>query len=182
MAQAIPVITGNTFSGWFRSGPGVQRYEVRLDRQPPTPRNQGDAAILGQPGDVLQRGGVEESADLPASNLVADPVVIGNDLFGNGSFYLDEGTITLSAIEDVNALSGNADNYSADPLYVNQTGRDFQLQSGSPAIDRGHLSAPGLAAEDRNGQSRSRDRDGNVPFCRIPGPSRLSPDSVGARR
>lgn len=161
VAQAIPVITGNTFSDG--SGPGLVCSATRSDSTASPQLH--EIRAMPQFWDNLvtffSGAGVEESADLPASNLVADPVVIGNDLFGNGSFYLDEGTITLSAIEDVNALSGNADNYSADPLYVNQTGRDFQLQSGSPAIDRGHLSAPGLALEDRNGQSRSRDGDGN---------------------
>jgi hypothetical protein len=40
-----------------------------------------------------------------------------------------------------------------DPLFVNPTGGDFHLKSGSPAIDAG-TSAFGLAPADIDGQSR----------------------------
>jgi hypothetical protein len=99
---------------------------------------------------------IEESADSPPG-LVADPVVVGNDLFGSGALYRDEGVTDLFTPAQVNALPGASDNYDADPGYVDRSSGDYHLLPGSAAIDAGHLEAPRLAREDLDGEDRVKD-------------------------
>jgi hypothetical protein len=78
--------------------------------------------------------GVAEPDD-SAAGLSGDFPMIGNDLYGNGTMYLDEGTTPLSSISEVNALLGNTGNLSEDPLYADRPGGDFHLSPASPVID-----------------------------------------------
>ena len=52
------------------------------------------------------------------------------------------------------ALVATMGNISADPLFVNAAKVNFQLQSGSPALDAGNNSAPHLPAKDLAGKPR----------------------------
>jgi hypothetical protein len=106
--------------------------------------------------------GIEESADDPPGGIVADPVVVGNDLFGNGALYRDEGVTELLTPAQVNALPGAFDNYNAEPGYADRASGDYHLLPGDlAAVDAGHLEAPRLAGEDLDGDTRAQDGDGS---------------------
>lgn len=104
--------------------------------------------------------GIEESADDEAANLVSDPQVISNLLFGNAGPYRDEGTDDLATVDDVNALTEARDNISGDPLYTDRPGGDFTITAGSPAIDQGDASTPATVRKDFEGDPRVKDGDG----------------------
>lgn len=98
---------------------------------------------------------IRESSDAIATNLVADPVCVGNDLFSATPLYRDEGTTDFN-ISQVNGIAGNSANYSSDPLYVNRASRDYHLSATSPALNRGSLNPPATAAEDIDGELRTK--------------------------
>ena len=152
-----PLIVGNTFSDGGDAGVLCSALRTGPDGQVRSEPEVWDNLITFHAG-----AGIEETADDPAAGLAADPLVVGNDLFGNLVLYRDEGTTDLTLIGDVNALPGAFDNYDADPLYVDRPGGDFHLQAGSsPALDAGHLEAPRIAAEDIDGEPRVEDGDGD---------------------
>ncbi len=152
--RAVPSVTGNTLTD--AGGAGLVCTATRTDTSG-VPASH-EVRAVPQAWDNLitfnASQGIRESSDNVAQNLVADPVAIGNDLFGNASLYLDEGTTTLPTIGDVNAKPGNRENWSTDPLYVNRAARDYRLQAGSTAINRAHLDAPGLTTLDATGGPR----------------------------
>jgi hypothetical protein len=102
------------------------------------------------------------STDLYANNiLVANGVGLqvdgtmltwtNNLVFANTSNY--------TGIADQTGLNGNI---SADPMFLPTRSRgDFELGVGSPAIDAGRLSVPGLPPTDFLGNARVVDGDGN---------------------
>jgi hypothetical protein len=55
---------------------------------------------------------------------------------------------------------GSGNNIDADPLFVG--GGDYHLRTGSPCIDTGLNSAPGIPSEDIDGDNRIIDGDGNA--------------------
>jgi hypothetical protein len=93
--------------------------------------------------------------DHSAPNAEGDFVVIGNDLYGNGWAYLDDGVTPLHTIDQVNALPRCWANLSLDPLYVDRPGGDFHLLPGSPLIDAAAVSPPPWVLIDVDGESRS---------------------------
>jgi hypothetical protein len=152
--RAVPSVTGNTLTD--AGGAGLVCSATRTDGSG-APASHEVRAVPAAWDNLITFNasqGIRESSDDVAQNLVADPVVIGNDLFGNASLYLDEGTTTLPTIGDVNAKNGNRENWSTDPLYVNRAGRDYRLQAGSTAIDRAHPDAPGMPTVDAAGGPR----------------------------
>jgi serine protease len=79
------------------------------------------------------------------------PTWINNLVFDNTANYL--------GIADQTGLNGNI---SSDPMFLPTRSRDdFELQVGSPAIDAGTLSVPGLPPIDFLGNLRVVDGDGN---------------------
>lgn len=104
-----------------------------------------------------------------ANQLVANNILMGNDV----GIFLEFPTVGSPPALRNNLVFDNPTNYSglgdptgfngnisSDPQFA-ATGSHFQLQSGSPAIDAGTLSIPGLPAIDFLGQSRVVDGDGN---------------------
>jgi len=73
-----------------------------------------------------------------------------NLVFGNSANYF--------GIADQTGANGNI---SADPLFINQNANNFQLHSGSPAIDAGTLAISHLPPTDFAGHPRVVDGDGD---------------------
>ncbi|MCB0263073.1 MAG: right-handed parallel beta-helix repeat-containing protein [Calditrichaeota bacterium] len=71
----------------------------------------------------------------------SDPGLVSYNLFysnGNGH-YLDEGSIPYLTVNDLNANVPEAgNNIEGDPLFVDKANDDYNLLSGSPAIDSGN--------------------------------------------
>ncbi|MBP7147304.1 MAG: right-handed parallel beta-helix repeat-containing protein [Acidobacteria bacterium] len=153
--RAIPAVVGNTLSG---GGAGLRCLATRSDTtaNPALHEVRATPQVWDNLLTFAVDAAIEESADSVATNLVADPVVVGNDFFGSAVLYRDEGTTPLGSIASVNALAGARDNYDQDPLYVNRPAGDYHLQPGSPCLDRGHNDAPARAALDIDGQPRVR--------------------------
>ena len=82
-------------------------------------------------------------------SLTAYPDFIRNDFFenqaGDGSDY-----------NYVNLSPGPTD-ISLDPIFVNMTGGDYHLTSGSPCIDTGDSTIAGLPPTDLDGNTRPKD-------------------------
>ena len=133
-AEAVPLIVGNTISDG--GGAGLISSATRTD-------STGDPSVhvvrsIPEVWDNLithnAGAGIEESVDDVATNLVADPIVVGNDLFGNTRLYRDEGTTDLNTIGDVNALAEAQDNLDTDPFYVDRPADDYRLQMGTSLV------------------------------------------------
>lgn len=80
---------------------------------------------------------IREFEDDPKSNVRSDPETIGNDFYGNAVHYLDEGSLELTRIEDVNGLEQASGNFSADPLFVDSSAGDYHLREESLCRDAG---------------------------------------------
>jgi hypothetical protein len=95
---------------------------------------------------------VVESADSPATNLVADPVLVGNGLAGSGVLYIDEGSTQLNSAAAVDALPEAQDTFDGDPFYINRPADDYRLEAGrsvvlaegAPMLYRANSSDPGI--------------------------------------
>ncbi len=158
-ARSAPLIILNTLSDGGDAGLVCSATRTDTTADPSLHRVEAVPEIWDNLITFLVGNGIEESADDVVANLVADPLVVGNDLHGNGALYLDEGATTLPAIADVNALSGNSDNQDSDPLFTNRPTDDYTLASGSPAIDQAHTNAPASAKIDVSGGPRTKDGD-----------------------
>ncbi|RMG43412.1 MAG: DUF11 domain-containing protein, partial [Acidobacteria bacterium] len=156
---AHPVLTENTISD--AAGSGVVAAASRSD----TTGSPAQHAVRAVPelwnNLITFHGGasIEESADDTANALEADPLVSGNDLFGSGSLYLDEGTTTLTSVADVNALPQATGNVDVDPRYRDRASGDYVLRSSSPVIDTALDGAPPVPALDLAGSPRFVDGD-----------------------
>lgn len=151
-ASASPRLIGNTLAD---ANQGVACLVTRTDSSG-SPSNHSvlaNPAIWNNLITHMNAAGIFESTDSAGTNLSADPVCIANDLFSASPLYRDENSSNLN-ISQVNALSGNAENFSSDPLYVNRPGNDYHLNAGSPAINAGRSDAPVLASEDLDGGAR----------------------------
>jgi parallel beta-helix repeat protein len=81
----------------------------------------------------------------------APPTFTTNDAFSPGG-----GGGLVGTCASQSTLNGNI---SADPLFVDVTHNNYQLQAGSPAIDVGTNSAPHLPKKDLAGKPRIADGD-----------------------
>lgn len=101
----------------------------------------------------------------------AGPVFFSNNIsWGNtaptgGDVFLDqEGGITRAFNNDIGTWGGKTWDYGwgsidADPLFVDPDAGDYHLSPGSPCIDAGYESAPGIPVTDLEGDSRVIDGD-----------------------
>jgi len=95
-------------------------------------------------------GGVLRKADGSTTGI---PVVTNCILWGNGGYDLSgPATVTYSDVE-TGSPSGSG-NIHSDPLFVDASGGDYRLRAGSPCIDAGSNSAPGLGDVDFSGNPR----------------------------
>ncbi len=168
--RAAPVLVGNTIDGAGGDAVSVSASRTDATADPSVHQVRAEPRIWDNLLTWAAGAGVAESADDPAANLVADPQeLVGNDLFGNGVLYRDEGSSDLASIDDVNALAGARDNWSEDPLYADRAGGDLHPATGSPALDRGHPEAPAAGSEDRDGHPRACDGNGDGQAARDTG-------------
>ncbi len=109
---------------------------------------QGNSADIGG---GLMLGYIFPSPSNPSTVnqvVITNNLIIRNAAQGGGGVYVEESPQTFAA-NDVfgntpnqyqplaQDRTGQSGNISAEPLFVNETLRDFHLQAGSPAIDRG---------------------------------------------
>lgn len=81
---------------------------------------------------------------------IMNPTWDHNLVFGNG--------INYDLITNQTGLSGNI---SVDPLFVDPENGDYHLLPGSPAVDAGSNTTPGLPAVDFDGHPRTLDGEGD---------------------
>jgi hypothetical protein len=152
------VIAGNEASGY---GGGLYVYlyggSVRLVNNTVT-GNTGDAT-WGYAGGVY--------LELDSSSAVADAynnIIWGNAAATEGDVYIENfagGTVNVFH-NDVGEADGDGlppnegGTINADPLFVNSVAGDYHLAPGSPCIDAGDDTAPGLPAVDFEGDGRVR--------------------------
>lgn len=164
-AELGATITGNTIADNLGSG-----IVTRATRDVPA----GECPDLGQLRsesqpeiwDNLVTGNgeyaVEEGGQDGAEGVSEDPSsLVGNDLWANAHFYLDDGGQVLDSLGEVNGLEGAAENFAEDARYVDAVGGDYHIEPDSPAVDRGHAGAPGRGVRDIDGEARSRDDNGD---------------------
>jgi parallel beta-helix repeat protein len=126
-------IAGN--SGSAGSGIYADNYSAQTDLV--------NNVVVASPGQPAVFCG-ESSGEIP-------PIVRSTDAYSTGGNGFDGGCA---------GMAGSNGNISADPLFSNASS-DFHLQAGSPAIDTGDNSAPGLPTTDFDGNPRNVDGNGD---------------------
>lgn len=133
---------------------------------------EGNLPIVTNNTIVSNRVGIRVDARVATSTQIyANNILIGNDVGLEVAFsgpgrdptwthnlvYLN--SMNYTGIADQTGLNGNI---SKDPMFLpTQSRADFELEAGSPAIDAGTLSVPGLPPIDFLGHPRVFDGDGN---------------------
>jgi hypothetical protein len=87
--------------------------------------------------------GNQVGLEINSTNSSQNATWKNNLVYGNYTNY--------SGISD---QTGTAGNISTDPLFLDSPGNNFHLQIGSPAIDTGDSTAPGLPSTDSDGNAR----------------------------
>jgi hypothetical protein len=138
--------------------------------------------IVGNPVGIHVDARVDTSGQLYFNNILSGNAVGLEVVFGSPPNYptwannlVFGGQTTYSGIPDQTGLNGNL---SADPLFVDPTNGDFQLQPGSPAIDAGNNAAPLLPAIDFDGNPRVIAGHTNGPAIVDIGAFEFSPTNV----
>ncbi len=104
-------------------------------------------------------GGVYVS--LNSSQSVVNSIFWNNTAAGTPSqIYVDGGSIDIT-YSDIEAGWTGTGNIDANPLFADSANDDYHLQSTSPCIDVGNNAAPGLPANDFEGDPRIFDGDGD---------------------
>lgn len=117
---------------------------------------------------VSNQTGIRVNRFTSTAQIYRNNIIVGNDL----GFDVDGGTDADNPIWQNNLVFGNGTNYSntadqtgaagnisADPLFVDQASRIYDLNAGSPAIDHG--TGTGAPSTDFLGRPRPVDGDGN---------------------
>lgn len=115
---------------------------------------------------VSNHAGIRVNRFMSTTQVYRNNIITGNDL----GFDVDGGTDADNPIWQNNLVFGNGTNYShtadqtgasgnisADPLFLDQASRVYDLTAGSPAIDQG--TATGAPSADFLGRTRPLDGD-----------------------
>ncbi len=94
--------------------------------------------------------GNEIGLEVEFGSDATNPTWENNLVFNNGTNYV--------GISDRTGIQGNI---SADPLFLDLVRSDFHLRPGSPAIDAGTNTGPGLPEKDFDGNPRILDGNGD---------------------
>ena len=131
LAQAQPVLVGNTISDAGADGVRVSVSRTDSTASPQLHQVRAQPALWDNLITFHGGASVAESADAPATNLVADPLLVGNGLGGSSPLYLDEGSNGLTTAAAVDALPEAQETFDGDPLYRDRQTDDYHLQVGS---------------------------------------------------
>ena len=164
--EAVPIVTNNVIARNTAEKYGDGVYIMKPDPTHPGVQAQiiNNTIVANKYADSVRRAGIlvrDSISPIIRNNIVAlngsgiraypwgspvYPVLSNNDVWNN-------------SVADYSYLSPGTNDISADPLFVNQSGGDYHLQTGSPCIDAGTSSnAPNT---DFEGDPRPVDGDGN---------------------
>ncbi len=135
--QSIPIVVGNTFSDAGQSGIACVATRNDITAAPALHSVRAVPQLWDNQATYCGGPAISESDDDTGQNLVADPILVGNNLFGSAVAYLDEGGSPLATPAEVNVLLGAADNILADPLYVARGSNDYRLSPTGKVTDFG---------------------------------------------
>jgi hypothetical protein len=125
-----PLLVNNTIADNLGQGSGI--FATGADAQVQLLNN----IVVGAPGEqAIDCGPFSDGPPILRSNNVFSP---GAPAYGG-------------TCGDPTGTNGNT---SADPLFVDPTSNDYHLGAGSPSIDAGDNTAPGLPATDIDGDQR----------------------------
>ncbi len=82
--------------------------------------------------------------------------ILPTSLFQNNLVYNN-----IENYSGVSDLTGTNGNFSADPKFLDESGNDFHLRTGSPAIDAGNSDSLTLPSDDMDGNPRILDGNGD---------------------
>jgi nitrous oxidase accessory protein NosD len=94
----------------------------------------------------------------PGQTAVLCEVNFDSSTFAFNDVFSPSGQRYGGVCGDQTGLNGNI---SADPLFVDQSGGDYHIRPGSPAVDAGTNGFPLLPTRDLDGDPRPLDGDGN---------------------
>jgi serine protease len=128
----------------------------------------GNHPVVANNTIVQNSVGIRVDARFGSGHLYANNILVGNgvglfvDSPGGGhepiwtNNLVFDNTTNYSGIADQTGMNGNI---SSNPLFISI--RTFQIQRGSPAVDAGTLSVPGLPTTDFAGKPRVVDGNGD---------------------
>jgi hypothetical protein len=125
-----PLLVNNTIADNLGQGSGI--FATGVDEQVELLNN----IVVGAPG--------EQAIDC-GTFTDGPPILRSNNVFSPGAAAYG------GTCGDPTGTNGNI---SADPLFVDPTSNDYHLGAGSPSIDAGDNTAPGLPATDIDGDQR----------------------------
>jgi parallel beta-helix repeat protein len=109
----------------------------------------------GTPSSPRTKGDIRVDSTSQTGSVVDDNLVFQDA----AATYYTWGTTQYASLAAFQAATGQeAHGISASPLWVNQTGRDFHLTAGSPAINTADTSVAGQPAADIAGIAPHNDR------------------------
>ena len=136
------LITNNTIADNDAvEGSGIYFFPDRVAGAPPEPTNNVIVAKSGQTAVYCRDNGG-----------------FGIPVFRFSNVFAPSGTAYGGICTD---QSGSNGNLSSDPLFVDQSGRNYRLQAGSPSVDAGDNTASLIPARDADGNARIVDGRGS---------------------
>ena len=136
------LITNNTIAdNDAAEGSGMYFFPDRVAGAPPEPTNNVIVAKSGQTAVYCRDNGG-----------------FGVPVFRFSNVFAPSGMAYGGICTDQSGINGNL---SSDPLFVDQSGRNYRLQAGSPSADAGDNTASFIPTRDADGNARIVDGDGN---------------------